>query len=102
MRKVLLMMFTSVAILAATPRFHSERYRFSVRPTPQYYGYAYGSAVAVGVLGYELGRLSRPRTVIIQSVPPSPDSCRTVQIEHDQRVICRDATGNWLIVKPVQ
>lgn len=102
MRKILMLMFTSVAILAATPRFNSDRYRIIVRPAPRYYKYGYGSAVAVGVLGYELGRLSRPRTVIIQSVPPSPDSCRTVQIDNDQRVICRDATGNWLIVSPVK
>ena len=97
-----LMLFTSVAILAATPRFNIDRYRIMVRPSPQYYKYGYCSAVAVGILGYELDRISRPHPVIIQSVPPSPDSCRTVLIDHDQRVICRNAIGNWLIVKPVQ
>lgn len=102
MRKIFLMLFTSVSILASTPRFIGDRYTIMVRSSPQYYKYSYGSAVAVGILGYELGRISRPRPVIIQSVQPSPDSCRTVLIHHDQLVICRNAIGNWLIVKPVQ
>lgn len=55
-------------------------------------GSAVAGAIAVGavagIIGYQLGKnTEKART--------QPANCKTVNIDNDQKLVCRDANGNW-------
>jgi hypothetical protein len=107
MRKLATLFLASISMLSADPRGWRPRYypapRVIVRPAPVYYapyygpGYVIAGSVAAGIIGYELGRAQQPQTVIIQNSQPA-DACKTVQINNDQRKVCRDSQGNWQLM----
>lgn len=80
------------------PRPHAHLYR--AYPSPVYHsrgvstGSAVASAIAVGaiagVVGYQMGRNK-------QNTTSQPSNCKTVGIDNEQKLVCRDASGNWSV-----
>lgn len=81
-------------------RYHQSRWQRPVyRPYPVYRqptqvstGTAVAGAIAAGavagIIGYQLGKNS-------EKARTQPANCKTVNIDNDQKLVCRDANGNW-------
>jgi len=72
------------------PHMHRPVYRRSDGKVST--GTAVATAIAVGavvgVIGYQMGKNSNRQ---------STQNCKTVTIDSDQKTVCRDMQGNWVI-----
>jgi hypothetical protein len=61
------------------------------RPQQVSTGTAVATAIAVGavagIVGYQLGKKNQQ----------TAQNCKTVTIDDDQKTVCRDGKGNWII-----
>lgn len=75
-------------------RYHQSRWRTPVyrQPSQVSTGTAVAGAVAAGavagIIGYQLGKNS-------EKARTQPANCKTVNIDNDQKLVCRDSNGNW-------
>lgn len=57
-------------------------------------GTAVATAIAVGavagIVGYQMGKNTK-------NTPINTQNCKTVTIDNDQKTVCRDQQGNWVI-----
>lgn len=60
-------------------------------------GAAVASAIAAGVIGWELGRRQQSKSKPQVAAPPANASCQIVKIQDEQRLVCRDERGNWQV-----
>jgi len=62
------------------------------QPSQVSVGSAVAGAVAAGavagIIGYQLGKNS-------EKARTQPANCKTVNIDNDQKLVCRDSNGNW-------
>ena len=107
MRKLALLLMASMPLLAHTPGCAWNCSGIPVRAYPRVVvrnggvstGAAVASAIAAGILGWELGRhQSQPKPTAKQTpAPAAEDNCKIVKIDDEQRLVCRDNQGNWQI-----